>query len=476
MEERRGVVSGFPDSGLQLHTTHSWDFLLAQDHAFQAIPPSVSPPYASNFSAGAYETIIGLLDSGIWPEAPSFSPSPDMDRIPRRWKGECMGGINFSCNGKVIGARYYENPHSRVKITSARDEHGHGTHTASTAAGMPVNGASYYGLAKGRARGGSPASRIAVYRVCGRVECSESALLKAFDDAIDDRVDVISVSIGNGVGDNFFADPIAIGAFHATARGITVVCSAGNGGPTSTSPYQFYQAWPPFDDIHKIPGRNPPLYVIISGTSMSCPRVAAIAALVQSHHPTWSPSAIRSAIITTVATPYDIGSGEISLTAPLRPGLVYETETTDYIQFICNLGYNTSMIKIVASNLTAHNFSCPCTSHRDFVSDMNYPSISISGLKTNRQKTVRRTVTNVGDPYATYTVTIEAPPSLKVQVVPTTLQFTQYVQKLTFHVTFKDTASSASEEHSFGAITWTDGKHKVRSPFAVRRRGKDGCN
>ncbi|KAL0391286.1 UNVERIFIED_CONTAM: CO(2)-response secreted protease, partial [Sesamum latifolium] len=68
-------------------------------------------------------------------------------------------------------------------------------HVASTAAGRPVSGASYYGLAKGTAKGGSPGSRIAMYRVCPDHFCSGSAILKGYDDAIADGVDVLSVSL-----------------------------------------------------------------------------------------------------------------------------------------------------------------------------------------------------------------------------------------------------------------------------------------
>ncbi|CAA0822426.1 CO(2)-response secreted protease [Striga hermonthica] len=162
-----------------------------------------------------------------------------------------------------------------------------------------------------------------------------------------------------------------------------------------------------------------------------------------------------------------MGSGEISLTASLQPGLVYETETTDYIQFLCNMGYSTSTIKLMASSYIPHNFSCPCDSHPDFISDMNYPSIAISGLEADKTKTVKRSVTNVGERYSTYEVFVEAPAGLEVQVVPSKLQFTEHVNKLSFQVRFKLTTTSDHEKHSFGSITWVNLKHEVRSPFVV---------
>ena len=116
---------------------------------------------------------------------------------------------------------------------TTRDKDGHGTHTASTAAGNVVSGASYFGLAAGTTKGGSPESRLAIYKVCGVFFCSGSAILAAFDDAISDGVDVLSLSLGGSPDPepDLTTDPIAIGAFHAMERGIMVVCAAGNAGP-----------------------------------------------------------------------------------------------------------------------------------------------------------------------------------------------------------------------------------------------------
>lgn len=58
-------------------------------------------------------------------------------------------------------------------------------------------------------------------------------------------------------------------------------------------------SWPDNDSVVKLAGKKPPLFFILSGTSMACPHVSGIAAMIKSQNPDWSPSAIRSAIMTT---------------------------------------------------------------------------------------------------------------------------------------------------------------------------------
>lgn len=155
---------------------------------------------------------------------------------------------------KIIGARWYIkgyeadfgklDPSSGVEFLSPRDAVGHGTHTASIAAGALVENASFRGLARGSARGGAPSAQLAVYKVCWSTGgCSTVDILAAFDDAVLDGVDVISVSLGSSPPFTaYFDDALAIGSFHAVAKGISVVCSAGNSGPypqtvTNTAPW-----------------------------------------------------------------------------------------------------------------------------------------------------------------------------------------------------------------------------------------------
>ncbi|KAL0385712.1 UNVERIFIED_CONTAM: Subtilisin-like protease SBT4.3 [Sesamum radiatum] len=209
------VVSVFPGKTYHPQTTRSWDFMGLAENVHR------NPTVESDI-------IIGVIDTGIWPESESFNDN-GFSPPPKKWKGACKGGKNFTCNNKLIGARYY-NSHSPTD-DSARDKMGHGTHTASTAAGNYVKDASFYGIAKGTARGGVPSARIAAYKVCyPGVGCQEADILAAFDDAIADGVDIITISIGISMPTQFTNDSIAIGAFHASQNGILVVQSAGNKG------------------------------------------------------------------------------------------------------------------------------------------------------------------------------------------------------------------------------------------------------
>uniref|UniRef100_A0A453ERG4 Subtilisin-like protease n=1 Tax=Aegilops tauschii subsp. strangulata TaxID=200361 RepID=A0A453ERG4_AEGTS len=250
LSDHERVVSVFRDRALQLHTTRSWDFLDTQS--------GLRTDRLGRRASG--DVIIGVIDTGVWPESQSFNDA-GMGDVPARWRGLCMEGPDFKkskCNKKLIGARYYgiqagsaaptSSNASLGAVTAAmtgspRDTVGHGTHCASTAAGAVVADAEYYGLARGAAKGGAPASRVATYKVCSMGGCSSSALLKAIDDAVSDGVDVISISIGmsSAFASDFLSDPIALGAFHAHQRGVLVVCSGGNDGP---NPYTVVNSAP----------------------------------------------------------------------------------------------------------------------------------------------------------------------------------------------------------------------------------------
>ncbi|KAF7017824.1 hypothetical protein CFC21_031191 [Triticum aestivum] len=188
--------------------------------------------YTSEFGAGV---IVAVIDTGIFPDHPSFSDD-GMPPPPAKWKGRCdFSGT--SCNNKLIGARNMVAALNGPNGTSARvppvDEFGHGTHTASTAAGAVVPGANVLGHAWGTAAGMAVRAHIAIYKVCyGKVvvDCEDADILAGIDAAVGDCCDVISMSLG-GPSVPFHLNPMAIGTFGAMEKGIFVSMAAGNSGP-----------------------------------------------------------------------------------------------------------------------------------------------------------------------------------------------------------------------------------------------------
>ncbi|MCL7037016.1 hypothetical protein MKW94_003764, partial [Papaver nudicaule] len=256
LSEMEEVVSAFPSKQhtWSIQTTRSWNFLGLDEKDSNSNNNYFTPKNNNALLRKANygeNVIVGMLDSGIWPESKSFDDQ-GMGPVPKSWKGICQTGDSFTsshCNRKIIGARYYlkayEASNGRLNTTleyrSPRDHDGHGTHTSSTVAGRTVaNASAIGGFARGTASGGAPLARLAIYKVCWPVPnqpkangntCSEADMLAAIDDAIGDGVDVLSISIGTTDPVAYSEDGIALGALHAIKRNIVVSCSAGNSGP-----------------------------------------------------------------------------------------------------------------------------------------------------------------------------------------------------------------------------------------------------
>uniref|UniRef100_A0ACD5Y959 Uncharacterized protein n=1 Tax=Avena sativa TaxID=4498 RepID=A0ACD5Y959_AVESA len=676
------VASVHEDVLHPLHTTRSPLFL--------HLPPYTAPVGDAAATAASSDVIVGVLDTGVWPESPSFGDA-GMGPVPARWRGTCeTNATDFPssmCNRKLIGARGFfrgfgagggsgNASRGSTELSSPRDHDGHGTHTASTAAGAVVADASLLGYAHGTARGMAPGARVAAYKVCWRQGCFSSDILAGMEQAIDDGVDVLSLSLGGG-SYPLSRDPIAVGALAATRRGIVVACSAGNSGPSpsslvNTAPWIITVGAGTLDrnfpayaklgngeshagmslysgdglgdeklplvynrgvragsnasklcmagtldaaavkgkvvlcdrggnsrvekgqvvkqaggagmvlantaqsgeevvaDSHLLPAvavgarsgdairayvesdadaaevqlsfagtavdvqpapvvaafssRGPnrqvpqllkpdvigpgvnilagwtgsvgptgltiderrPAFNILSGTSMSCPHISGLAAFVKAAHPDWSPSAIKSALMTTAyavdntgsplldaasgdaangtATPWSFGSGHVDPVKALSPGLVYDTSIDDYVAFLCAVGGASP--RQVQAITGAPNATC----QRNSPGDLNYPSFSVVFRLRKARGTVKyhRELTNVGAAGSAYTVKVTGPSSIAVSVKPARLVFKSAGDKARYVVAFRSTAQGGPMDAAFGWLTWSsvDGEHDVRSPIS----------
>ncbi|HET8970077.1 MAG TPA: S8 family serine peptidase [Candidatus Nanopelagicales bacterium] len=190
--------------------------------------------------------IFGSLDSGAWPEHPSFRDRGNLRPPPPKADGTARtcdfgpnplaapGSPDYACNNKLIGGAPFIDTYNDVQggelyPDSARDSDGHGTHTATTTAGDVVKHAALLGVDRGPIRGVAPGAWVSVYKVCGKDGCFTSDTTAAVGQAVLDGVNVINFSISGG--GNPFTDPTELAFLDAYAAGVFVAASAGNSGP-----------------------------------------------------------------------------------------------------------------------------------------------------------------------------------------------------------------------------------------------------
>ncbi|PPD81272.1 hypothetical protein GOBAR_DD21804 [Gossypium barbadense] len=221
---------------------------------------------------------------------------------------------------------------------------------------------------------------------------------------------------------------------------------------------------------------------IVSGTSISCPHVSGIAALIKSKHKDWSPAAIKSALMTTaytidnkgkpisdlkshaLATPFGIGSGHVDPIKASDPGLIYDITADDYISYLCSLKYNESQIALFEEGF----IECKKEQLAMQPGDLNYPSFAVNFNRKARNVTItyKRTVTNVGIPKSTYKVSVEAPKGAYVIVRPKVLSFKKLNQKLSYKVSFIGLSRKKPVVNSaFGSLMWVSGNYRVKVPL-----------
>ncbi|USX12974.1 S8 family serine peptidase [Oxalobacteraceae bacterium OTU3CAMAD1] len=215
------------------------------------------------------DIVIGIIDTGIWPENPSYADRVDANGkptfansgtlvydAPANWQGGCQDGEGFTvaaCNNKLIGARYFKDGFDstgrelhwtefvspRDSLGGATGHGGHGTHTSTTAGGNNGVAANLGGAGVGDVSGMAPRARIASYKVCwtfvapteatgSKNSCWGQDSVAAIERAVIDGVNVLNFSIGGG---ETLADPVDQAFLHAVNAGVFVAASAGNSGP-----------------------------------------------------------------------------------------------------------------------------------------------------------------------------------------------------------------------------------------------------
>ncbi|CAI5949504.1 unnamed protein product [Closterium sp. NIES-64] len=573
LQRHPDVASVRPSRVFRRQTTDSPKFL--------GLPGKVWPALGGQSKAGE-GTVVGIIDSGIWPEHASFSDKGMRSKLPAGWKGKCEQSSSFRCNNKVIGAKAFYagfqqlsgKPSLKNDWLSPRDGDGHGTWCAGAAAGNPV---SMQG--GGQMSGMAPAARLAVYKIFwtdseGGHYGTETDIAAAVNQAVADGVDVLSLSLGAAdPNDNYFND---LTYLRANAAGVFVAFAAGNAGPPGQSGGGGYrtvdnfspfflsvgastiakgaslastaatQSLNPLNAIASSNGSNsagdssatltadggitftaassapmvadfssrgpllppsatarppqpansilkpdiigpgvdllaafpskkigePGTTARLSGTSMSTPHLAGLAALIIQKYPNWTPAQVMSALMTTArvtdtsnnpiksagsgerdATPWEMGAGHVFPPAMLDPGLTYDVREKDYQNFLAGQDANRAKKEFPGASLT------PLA-----VRNLNLPTITLPRLQGSVQ--VTRTVTCVGSCVSTYSVSGKAPQGVKVAVAPRSFTLAPG-QKANYTLTV--TVDKPSNDFKYGFIVWKDDKgHSVRSPLVVQ--------
>src|SRR5262245_24405862 len=218
-------------------------------------------PTGTRTHNGAGENIvIGVVDSGIWPQSQSFSDrnaqgqliyQPFAGRHGRCEDSSVDGSwSSANCNKKLIWARHFNaawggDPAIQAQrpweYLSPRDYNGHGTHTSSTAGGN--NGVQPTGPAAGfpPISGMAPRARVAMYKALWSTQDGSTAsgfnsdLVAAIDQAVADGVDVINYSVGPSSAPNTFLSPEQVSFLFAADAGVFVSAAAGNTGPGAST-------------------------------------------------------------------------------------------------------------------------------------------------------------------------------------------------------------------------------------------------
>ncbi|KAL4380205.1 hypothetical protein S245_011458 [Arachis hypogaea] len=433
------VISVFENRERKLHTTRSWEFMGLEQNG--------EVTWNSIWKKARYGegVIIGNLDTGVWPESESFNEKGVLclngTLDPKKVKGKivlCLRGSSSRAekgeeallagavgmvlaNDKIDGNEILADPHllpaSHVNFTD----------------GLAIF--DYINSTK------FPVAYITYPKTL--LHTKPAPFMASF----------------SSKGPNILVPEIL--KPDITAPGVSVIAAYTEAqGPTNEK-----------FDKRRIP------YNSLSGTSMSCPHISGIVGLLKTMYPSWSPAAIKSAIMTTAttldneaepllnaanrkATPFSYGAGHVDPNSAMDPGLVYDTTMDDYLNFLCALGYHETQLSMFTEG---HHYKCATNFS---ILNLNYPSITVPEFPGSL--TLTRTLKNVGAP-ATYFAQVQNPSGITVSVKPNILEFKEVGEEKSFEVTLKGRQGEARNNHfKFGKLIWSDGNHYVKSPIVVK--------
>ena len=228
---------------------------LAGDPAVATVEPDSVRRLAAAAPGGAASTadyprlggagvVIGLVDSGLWPDSPLFADVRGLGRSPRDFRGGCATGSGWSrdvCDDKIVGAQWFVDGFGADRVRSGArlsplDDDGHGTLMASIAAGNAGVSVQVPGQRAGLYAGAAPQARLAVYKACWTAPdprddgCSTADLVTAIDRAVADHVDVLSLSVDGPADGQAGVDTVERALLGAAEADVVVVAAAGNRG------------------------------------------------------------------------------------------------------------------------------------------------------------------------------------------------------------------------------------------------------
>ncbi|XP_039132813.1 subtilisin-like protease 4 [Dioscorea cayenensis subsp. rotundata] len=210
---------------------------------------------------------------------------------------------------------------------------------------------------------------------------------------------------------------------------------------------------------------------------MATPHLSGIAADLRNNHPTWSPAAIKSAIMTTAyiqdpngnrilddstgrpASFFVMGAGHVNPDKANDPGLVYDMQPIDYVPYLCNMYGSRTTSAFVRQRIDCRNWK------KETAEQLNYPSIAVS-LQAGETKTIERTLTNVGGA-ETYAVNVNAPNGVNLVANSTSLVFASTGENQGLSLEFTNNGLVSPGEFWEGSLILNSATHTVWSPISV---------